>query len=212
MTRLFSIYQRVIVSILGVLACSFSLMAGMTFLGIADAAPVSKVSQYVLDQSHTQVIFRVSHLGFSYVTGFFTRVNGEIAINDENPSESKVTIVIATDSVNTHFADRDDHLRKPDFFDAKKYPEIVFTSSKISKQNGNIYSVEGTLNLHGKVKPIKFPFTRLKTGPDMKGQTRTGGFANFVIKRSDFGMNYMNGPDKIGDEVEMTINLEAVLK
>ncbi len=212
MTRLFSIYQRVIVSILGVLACCFSLIGGMRFFGIADAAPGSKLSQYVLDQSHTQVIFRVSHLGFSYVTGFFTRVNGEIAINDENPSESKVTIVIATDSVNTHFADRDDHLRKPDFFDAKKYPEIVFTSSKISKQNGNIYSVEGTLNLHGKVKPIKFPFTRLKTGPDMKGQTRTGGFANFVIKRSDFGMNYMNGPDKIGDEVEMTINLEAVLK
>lgn len=212
MTRLFSISQRRIVPFLGVVACCFSFFGGMTLFGIADAAPDSKVSQYVLDQSHTQVIFRVSHLGFSYVTGFFTQVNGEIAISDENPSESKVKIVIATDSVNTHFADRDDHLRKPDFFDAKKYPEIVFTSTKISKQNGNIYSVEGNLSLHGKVKPIKFPFTRLKTGPDMKGQTRTGGFASFVIKRSEFGMNYMNGPDKIGDEVEMTINLEAVLK
>lgn len=212
MTRLFSIDQRVIVPFLGVLAWCFSVIAGIGFFGIADAAPTSKLNQYVLDQTHTQVMFRVSHLGFSYVNGFFTNINGEIAINDENPAESKVTIVIATDSVNTHLADRDDHLRKPDFFDAKKYPEIVFTTSKISKQNGNIYSVEGNLNLHGKVKPIKFPFTRLKTGPDMKGKTRTGGFANFVIKRSDFGMNYMNGPDKIGDEVEITINLEAVLK
>lgn len=212
MTGLFSIPQRVIVPFLGLVACCFSFIGGMTFFGIADAAPDSKVNQYILDQSHTQVIFRVSHLGFSYVTGFFTQVNGEIAINEENQNESKVKIVIATDSVNTLFADRDEHLRKPDFFDAKKYPEIVFTSTKISKQNGNVYSIEGNLSLHGKVKPIKFPFTRLKTGPDMKGRTRTGGFASFVIKRSEFGMNYMNGPDKIGDEVEMTVNLEAVLK
>lgn len=168
---------------------------------------------FQLDPSHTQVMFRVSHLGFSYVQGQFTEVKGEFTLDEQKLGDSKIKIEIDANSVNTHNSDRDEHLRKEEgLLGSKKYPKIVFTSTKVSKQVGNVYTLDGNLEMHGKTKPVSFAFTRLKTGPDMKGKTRTGGFGSLVIKRSDFGMNYMQGKDKIGDEVEITINVEAVLE
>lgn len=167
---------------------------------------------YKLDPSHTQALFKVSHLGFSYTVGQFTEIQGELAIDEKTPTKSKVNVEIATKSVSTHHSDRDEHLHKADFFDAKKYPKITFSSTKISKKSEKVYLVEGNLKIHGREKPVKFEFTRMRTGPDMQGKTRTGGFASFSIKRSDFGMNYMQGEDKIGDDVEITLNLEAVIQ
>lgn len=178
----------------------------------AGAVPENKVNHFKLDPGHTQVVFKISHLGFSYVLGQFTDVKGEFSLNDVKPAENKLKIEIATGSINTHSPDRDEHLRKPDFFDAKKFPKITFVSSVITKESTDVYMVKGNLEMHGKTKPVSFQFTRLKTGSDMQGKTRTGGFATFTVKRSDFGMNYMLGTDKIGDDVEITVNVEAVLQ
>jgi polyisoprenoid-binding protein YceI len=111
-------------------------------------------------------------------------------------------------SVFSHEEKRDKHLSSADFFDIKQFPQITFKSDSV-KKNGDNYDVKGQLTLHGVTKPIAFTLHRNRTGKDPMGSIRTGGEAEFKIKRSDFGMNFMVGPDKVGDEVSVLVSLEG---
>lgn len=175
----------------------------------AFSAPGGKT--YKIDKSHTQVLFKVSHSDFSYVYGVFKEVTGSFTVNEKKPSESTVTVEIDVASVSTFNDDRDEHLRKGDFFDVKKYPKITFKSKKVMKKGPSRYQVTGDLQLRGKTKPVTFVFHHMKTGKDHRGKTRTGGTAQFKIKRTDFGMKYMAKAGGIGDEVEVLLTLEGVL-
>lgn len=167
---------------------------------------------FKIDESHTALVFKINHLGFSHAYGQFAKVDGEFHVNDKNPSQNKINVVIDADSVNTHNAKRDDHLRKPDFFDVKQYPKITFMSTKVEKKKNNEFMVTGDLTMHGKTKSISFPFQQSRVGKDPWGKTRTGGDAQFVVKRSDFGMNYMQGENQLGDEVAMFLSVEGILQ
>lgn len=188
-----------------------SIITGLLLASPALAVPAAKSDQFKIDKSHTQVVFKVAHLGFSYVYGMFNDVNGTFNIDDKNPGASKVEVEIGAASVNTLHSDRDEHLRKADFFDVKKYPKITFKSTKVTKKAKNQYQVTGDLKLHGKTKPVTFVFNHMKTGKDHQGKTRTGGVAEFKIKRTDFGMNYMAKPGGLGDEIDVVLTLEGVL-
>ncbi|MCB0411115.1 MAG: YceI family protein, partial [Bdellovibrionales bacterium] len=80
----------------------------------------------------------------------------------------------------------------------------------VKKTSGNDYEVSGKLTMHGVTKPLSFTFHRSRTGKDPWGKTRTGGEADFTIKRSDFGMNYMQGENQLSDEVKVTVSVEGV--
>ncbi|MCB0364492.1 MAG: polyisoprenoid-binding protein [Bdellovibrionaceae bacterium] len=175
------------------------------------AVPGETAQRFKLDPGHTQVLFKINHLGFSYTYGMFSDIKGEFSIDDKDVGKSQVAVEIATASINTLNKDRDDHLRKADFFDAKKFKSITFKSTKVGKSGENQYEVTGDLSLHGVTKPITFVFNRLKTGKDPWGKMRTGGMATFTLKRTDFGMNYMAKPGGLGDEVEVTLALEGVM-
>ncbi|MDO3387255.1 YceI family protein [Gilvimarinus sp. SDUM040013] len=170
------------------------------------AAEVPLTGSYVLDASHTHVGFAVSHMGYSDVVGRFNQLEGQVKV-DANGS-ADVEIVIDAASLDTNHNKRDDHLRSPDFFDAKQFPTITFSGQTQLNQDRSPTQFEGQLQLLGKSHPVTLAISKGKEGEDPWGLYRIGYKASTTIKRSDFDMNFMQGG--IGDEVTLTINLEAV--
>lgn len=184
---------------------------GLFVAGLLISHKVSaEVHKYTLDPSHTSVVFKVNHLGFSPVYGQFAKSEGKMTLDESKPEKSTFEVTVFTDSVNTHEPKRDKHLRSPDFFNSKQNPKITLKSKSVKKTAGDTYDVTADLTLNGVTKPVSFTFKRLRTGQDPFGKIRTGGETSFKIKRSDFKMNYMQGENQLSDEVELLIGLEGI--
>jgi polyisoprenoid-binding protein YceI len=157
-----------------------------------------------VDPVHSSLLFRIKHMNTSYIWGRFNEFSGVMNLNAEKPS---FTVTIKTDSVDTGNAKRDQHLKGPDFFNAKQFTGITFVSSSVTKVDDTTYEVAGTLDLHGVSKDIKLRVERTGTGKGPIGGTITGLAATFTIKRSDFGMNY--ALEGASDEVLVVANFEC---
>lgn len=171
---------------------------------LATAAPVA----YNVDGTHSAVLFQVKHFNAALFYGQFLSVKGDVVLDGR--SNSSINVEVATDSVFTNNKKRDDHLRGPDFFDAKQFPKLSFKSTKVTKLLAGRYRVTGNLTLRGKTKVVKFFFRITGEGKDPWGNDRIGGHAELTIKRSDFGINYM--PKGLSDDVKLIISLEAIKK
>ena len=153
------------------------------------------------------MIFSISHFGFSYCYGRFNKVEGSFNLNDSNPSASSFDITIDANSVDTNDEGRDKHLRGPDFFDSKQFPQITFKSESATPTTDGLL-VQGKMTMHGVTNDVELEMRRLGTGKGPQGKDRTGFFLQKTIKRSDFGVNGYLG--KIGDDVSITISFEGV--
>jgi polyisoprenoid-binding protein YceI len=187
------------------------------------AAPT--VETYEIDPAHSSVRFEISHLMFSTVPGGFTEFKGSLTLNPADVTRSRVEVVIKATSINTGTtpndfdkdgktkamspAARDNHLRSADFFDVANFPTITFTSTNVTETAPGNLQVSGTLNMHGVTKPVVIAVTGWGTGQGMKPGSFQAGFrkGTLKLKRSDFGITKMVGP--IGDEVEITLSVEA---
>jgi polyisoprenoid-binding protein YceI len=116
-------------------------------------------------------------------------------------------------SVNTKVADRDAHLKSPDFFDVAKYPSITFKSTKVAKAGKDALKVTGDLTLHGVTKPVVLDVTTSPEVKGMYGETRRAFAATTKISRKDYGLTWNKlveaGP-AVGDEVTIALDLELV--
>ena len=192
------------------------LLTGATVAGLAAFSPVDPqttntqaTEAYKVDSVHTTAIFRIKHLGVTYFYGRFNETTGSFTLNTENPSEMSFDVQIKTDSVDTNATGRNNHLKGPDFFNAKQFPTISFKSKSVQSSGENRYSVAGDMTLHGVTKPITVQMEFVGQGD--KGRRfgyRAGFDVTFKIKRSDFGMNFMQG--MLGDEVTIMVGLEGV--
>ncbi|HYH20356.1 MAG TPA: YceI family protein [Azospirillum sp.] len=173
-------------------------------------APASAASvAYKLDPAHTAVVFIVNHLGFANAVGRFNAVSGEVAFDKEAIQNNAVTVSIDTASVDTNHAKRDEHLKSPDFFNAKEFPKITFKSTKVEKSGEKTGKLHGELTLLGVTRPVVLDVTFNKDGVSPASKQETVGFsARGTIKRTDFGMKY--GAPNIGDEIQLLIEAEAV--
>lgn len=165
--------------------------------------------EYALDGAHTAVYFRISHGGFSETYGRFNNVGGTLSV-DKEAANSSLEVTIKTDSIDTGNAKRDEHLRAPDFLNAKQFPAITFKSTSVSSSAEGQLEVKGDFTMHGVTKPITLKLTGGKVGEFPKGVTRTGYSTHVDLKRSDFGMDKFVG--MIGDEVHIAISFEATKK
>ena len=115
-------------------------------------------------------------------------------------------------SVNTGFNKRDDHLRSPDFLNAKEFPEISYKSTKVTINKDSSAVVEGNLTIAGVTKPVTLNVRRMNCGINpmdpKKQQYRCGFDAEAKIKRSDFGVKF--GLPAIGDDMAIDLEVEAV--
>ncbi len=173
---------------------------------------MADTAEWALDGSHSRVGFSVSHLVVSTVTGRFKQVSSKVELDESNLTNSQVDLSIKVDSIDTDEPKRDEHLKSPDFFDAKKFPTIAFKSSKIVKVAGNKYKLTGDLTIHGVTKPItldaivsdaiKNPWGKMVRGVKLTGK----------LNRSQYGLKWNKtletGGVLVGEEVTLDIQVE----
>lgn len=164
---------------------------------------------YVLDPAHGKITWSVDHMGFSTYVGQFTDVAADLDLNVRNPSSSKLSASIRTDSVGTFHEGLDKHLKTADFLDTAKFPTAQFRATAIQLVDRDTAKITGNLTLRGVTKTvvIEADFNQAGVNPVDK-QYSLGFDGEAKIKRSDFGINY--GLPLLGDEV--TLHLEAEFK
>lgn len=178
-------------------------------LALTSASVFAATETYTIDGSHTQANFTWTHFGFSNPSGGFDTISGTIAFDADHPEKSNVDVTIAIDSLNTHVAKLNEHLKKAEFFDAAQFPTATFKSTKVvAGADKNDYKVTGDLTIHGVTKPVTLDAKLNGAGVHPMSKQPTIGFDGSVtIKRSDFGIGaYV---PNISDEIRIQITTEA---
>lgn len=163
---------------------------------------------YRIDSTHSQVGFKIRHF-VAKTAGRFTDFEGTITVDPKDMGKSSVQMSLKAASINTDNADRDAHLRKADFFDVEKFPTITFKSTSVKEVTKGRLEVTGDLTMHGVTRSITFPIASLGAQAGPRGGV-VAGFGDGLLKlnRHDFGISY--GKGVLGDEVEISLDVEAV--
>jgi polyisoprenoid-binding protein YceI len=190
-------------------------MKRLLALAVALCAPALALAQssWIIEPNHSHAGFAVRHLVISNVRGEFGKTTGTVQLDERDVTRSSVEATIETGTIDTRVADRDAHLRSPDFFDVAKYPKITFKSTKVEKAGDGKLKVTGNLTIKDVTKPVVLDVT----GPtaeikDPWGKTRRGISASGKINRRDFGLTWgkvVEAGPVVGDDV--TIEIEAEL-
>ena len=177
------------------------------------AAPPAAADTYKIDPAHTEVGFKVRHLGVSSVSGAFKDLDGTFTFDPKDIKASTVKAQIKTPSVDTGVEKRDTHLKSDDFFAAEKFPEITFVSKEIKDVKGDTFTVVGDLTIHGTTKSVELMTTYNGAVKDPWGNEKAGFSAETKINRKDFGLKYNqlleSGGMVVGDEVKITLEVEG---
>jgi polyisoprenoid-binding protein YceI len=172
--------------------------------------PVGTVHQ--IDRSHSEVRFRVRHL-LSRVSGQFKDFTGEIVFDPDLPEASRVNVRIDAASIDTGVSDRDTHLRSNDFFAVEQYPELTFVSDRVVRSGADTFTVRGTLTIRGVSRHVELPVTYLGSARDPYGKDLVAFEGSIRLNRKDFGLTWNaaleTGGFPVGDDVEVTLNIEA---
>lgn len=163
-----------------------------------------KAGAYQVESYHTQVQFSLNHFGFTNYSGMFSGITGRLQLNPANPGASKLDINIPMDSILTTVPPLTDLLKGAQWFDATKYPQATFTSTKVDFAPSGELTIAGNLTLHGVTKPVILHAHLLGAGLNPLDKVYTVGFqAQGTIKRSEFGVSLY--VPAVGDDVDLTI-------
>ncbi|MBX8472265.1 YceI family protein [Pseudomonas sp. RIT778] len=167
-------------------------------------------ADYVVDKEgqHAFVDFKISHLGYSFITGTFKDIDGKFSFDAAKPEDSKIEFNVNTASVFTNHAERDKHIASADFLNASKFAKATFVSTSVKSTGANTADVTGDLTILGVTKPVVVKATFLGEGKDPWGGYRAGFEGTTTIKRSDFGKQKDLGPKS--DAVELYVSFEGV--
>ena len=170
---------------------------------------------YKIDAGHSQIAFTV-HQFVSSVRGDFHRFSGTIEVDREHPERSSVIARISVDSIDTKTRKRDQHLLSSEFFDAGKFPEIVFKSRSVKQTGENSGDISGDFTMHGVTKPMTL-HVKLATsaGGDSLPERTRWIVTTDPINRKDFGLAFGNATESISGistNVTPTIEIEAARK
>lgn len=171
-------------------------------------APSVLAAEYTIDARHSQVLFTYAHMGFSHITGRFTEVSGRFDFDPAAPAKSSIEVDLPMASLSTGVVGLDNDLNGDGFFDAAKFPNAHFKSTKVVEKGKDQLAVSGDLTIHGVTKPVVLDVTINNMGMHpMKKVPAVGFDATATIKRSDFGIARLI---PIGsDDVVLRITLEA---
>ena len=181
---------------------------GPTDFDAATAALTDVSGDYVIDVAHTRIGIRARHAMVTTVRGAFTDFSGEAHLDVTKPGASSVAIRIRTASIDTGQADRDAHLRSPDFLDVERWPEIVFASTEVEQLDEDVYEVTGDLTIRDVTRPVTVEFALTGSAKDPFGNTRVGFEGALAIKRSDWGLTWNTPLDTGGVLVSDRIQIE----
>lgn len=173
-------------------------------------------ASYTVDTSHSEVGFKIKHLGISTVRGEFSDFSGNINWSgNKNLSDASFNGVIQTTSIDTQNEKRDDHLRSADFFNVKQNPTITFKSTKVKKK-GRKTLIYGDLTMNGVTKSIKLPVDVNGPVVDPWGNEKISFEGSTKINRKDFNLNWNKTLDKggvvLGEDVTLELSIAATKK
>ena len=188
------------------------LLAGIILsliLAVPAVAAVKSPDKYIYDPAHTQIVFRVDHLGFSHPSGRFLKFSGGFVFDADTPENSDVNMIIQARSIDMGSSAWEDVMKGSSFLKTDKYPDITFKSTKIVKTGARTGNVTGDLTIIGVTKPITLAVTYNKSGTHPYNKNYIAGFsATGKIKRSDYGMDF--GLPGIGDMVDIDVEVEGI--
>ncbi len=182
------------------------------------------MAEWFFEPGHTAAEFCVRHMMITHVRGHFKNIHGMLVFDPQNPRESRLQVRIDAKSIWTGEPQRDAHLRSADFLDVEHYPEITFSGDKVEVVGDHDYVLRGVLIIRGVSREVNLRVVYLgqwvtpwwEDGVDKGPKTRAGFLARTEINRHDFGVSWNSTLDKggivVGNEVEITIDAEAVLE
>ncbi|MXV50793.1 hypothetical protein GS399_07390 [Pedobacter sp. HMF7647] len=168
--------------------------------------------KWVLDPLHSEVQFKVKHLVISTVTGSFKNFEGNLETEGNDFSNAKINFSLDVNSIDTNQADRDNHLKSADFFDADSHPKISFESTSFTKDGDDEYELAGNLTVKGVTKPVTLEVEHGGIATDFYGNTKAGFEVKGKISRKEFGLTWDGiteaGAIVVGDDVKLIINVQ----
>ncbi len=184
-----------------------ALTLGLTVAAVTTLS-VAKPVDYKVDPTHTATVFSWNHFGFSMPSGNFTDIQGTISVDNDQPAKSSVNISIPLSSVNTNVPALDKEFQEEAWFNAAKYPNITFKSTKVETTDKKNFKITGDLTVKGVTKPVVLDAVLNKQGDHPMTKAATVGFnATTSFDRSAFGIgNYV---PNVGDKITVNITTEA---
>lgn len=171
---------------------------------------------WVIDPSHTKPRFNVRHFGITEVDGYFKSYTGTVTALKDDFSDLEVNVTVQTDSIDTNDAQRDAHLKAEDFFNAEKFPEMRFSSTKLEvTELDNEYKLHGDLTIRDITRPVVFDLEFAGIVPqDPFGNTKAGFFLTGHINRRDYGLSFNvllgTGNLAVSDKVNISIPVQLL--
>jgi polyisoprenoid-binding protein YceI len=177
---------------------------------LAASLPAMAAQKYDIDQNHTHLTFTWNHLGFSSPSATLEKFSGDFQFDAADLTKSSISVTLPLEGLHTGVAKLDDDLKSPGFFDAAKYPDITFKSTKVEKIGADGVKITGDLTVHGVTKPVVLNGKVNKIGDNPMGKGPSAGFdADATLKRSEFGVGKL--VPAIADEIKVHITLDSHL-
>jgi polyisoprenoid-binding protein YceI len=176
----------------------------------------TKRTSWAIDPTHSKVGFKVKHLMISNVLGSFREFEGNAITVGDDFSTATIKFSLNTASIDTEMADRDAHLKSPDFFDTEKFPKISFESTGLKDLGDDIYELAGKLTIKDVTKPVTLEVEYGGVMTDPWGNVKAGFSINGKINRKDWGLNWNAaleaGGVLVGEEIKISSDIELVEK
>ena len=198
--------QRVVGHHAAIVFSTLALATPLWAQGASNTSPAAvEPGTYAIEPNHTQIIFSVLHMGFSYYSGRLTDASGELTLDPKQPAASAVRISVPVSTISTTSAKLDGELKSADWLDAAKYPTVTFKSTTVTPGDKGEAKIMGDLTLHGVTKSVTLDARLVGSGINPLDKAYTVGFEiSGDIKRSDFGVTkYV---PLIGDAVHLSIS------
>lgn len=169
---------------------------------------------WALDPTHSEVQFKVKHLVISTVTGSLKVFEGAIATENDDFSDAQISFKADVNTIDTNMAQRDDHLKSPEFFDSEKFPSLSFVSTSFTKKSDEDYELVGDLTIRDITKSVQLAVVYGGQMGDFYGNTKAGFEITGKINRQEFGLVWSAvteaGGIVVSDEVKLAINVQVI--
>jgi len=167
-----------------------------------------------IDTTHSSIGFTVRHMVFAKVRGRFASWNGALTLDPSDLTQAGVEVEIDAASIDTGVADRDNHLRSPDFFDVEKFGQLRFKSTQVEATGGERYRVHGELTIRDVTKAVVLEAEYSGQAKDPWGNQRVAFTAKTAVDRREFGLTWNQmleaGGVLVGERIEIELEVQAV--
>ena len=198
-----------------VLKTTMTLMLFVAVMSLSSG--ILAATSYQIDETHSEIGFKVKHLLVSSVKGWFDDYSGKLIWDDEDVSKCQIEGKVSVASIQTKNERRDNHLRSPDFFNAKIFPNMTFTSTKITKTDQlGVYQMKGDLRIKGITKPVSSMLFVTSTVTDQRGRKHRGFETELKINRKDYNIQFnkrlADQTPVVSEKVMIQVMIEGVTK